>query len=66
MSLLDIHDPSVVYRDATYSAETQDALESLLRRLELTNWAWDERHVPALRDVVQRWDANDATETIFT
>lgn len=52
-----------VYRDATYSARTQDQLR------ELERWLGDapcgQDYVLALRDVVDRWDANEATETTF-
>jgi hypothetical protein len=61
-------DNSTVYRDATYSARTQERLRQLLGRLtSVSGWNEGDRgeEVQALTDVVQRWDANDATETIF-
>jgi hypothetical protein len=49
-----------VYRDVTITRETRDALEDLLSHLEdeyrLGSWQ------VAVREVVQKWDANDATE----
>lgn len=48
------------YRDATFSKETRDELEGLLRWLEV-EYPPSPRHV-ALRDVIARWDANEATE----
>lgn len=51
---------AIVMRDATYSAETQAELKILLALLERFKM-WPEQAV-ALRDVVERWEANDATE----
>jgi hypothetical protein len=55
----------VTFRDATYSADTQELLRDLLR--DLTSQAfWNTgargKQIQALTDVVERWDANDATE----
>jgi hypothetical protein len=53
------------YRDATYSEETQDALCELLAWLTvqpLWNEGMSARRVYALTEVIERWDANEATE----
>ena len=56
---------TTTYRDATYSAATQEHLRDLLAELTgRPGWNADPR-VHALADVVERWDANDATETTF-
>lgn len=57
-------DPSVTYRDATYSAETQEQLRLLMESLDLGDYVTKSERA-ALRDVIARWDANDATETII-
>ena len=50
------------YRDATYSAATQELLRELLAELTIRpGWNADPR-VHALGEVVERWDANEATE----
>ena len=52
----------MTYRDATYSAETQELLRELLGELTSRDgWNADPR-VHALGEVVERWDANEATE----
>jgi hypothetical protein len=61
-------DPRVTYRDATYSAETQRALRSLRAWILLPPMARGgvlTSELRALEDVIARWDANDATETVF-
>jgi hypothetical protein len=53
------------HRDATYSAPTQERLRALLAELTSQDgWNAGARgeQVQALTDVVERWDANDATE----
>lgn len=55
---------TTVYRDAAYSAETQERLRELLGRLtSVDGWNADPC-VHALADVVERWDHNDATQLI--
>lgn len=56
--------PSTVYRDATFSRETRDVLAELLADPDLNGLIYDEE-MAALRDVIARWDANDATETVI-
>ena len=51
----------MTYRDSTYSAKTQELLRELLGELTTRPWNEDER-VHALAEVVERWDANEATE----
>ena len=56
---------AIAHRDATYSAVTQERLRSLLERLTSEpgwNAGKQAEHVYALTDVIERWDANDATE----
>jgi hypothetical protein len=53
------------YRDATYSDETQEKLRALLARLTSQDgWLFGDRgdEIRALTTVVERWDANEATE----
>lgn len=56
-------DPSVTYRDATYSAETQAKLKELLSWVGVT--VGGQGYVGPLLDVIDRWDANEATEMVF-
>ena len=51
---------SRTYRDATITRQTRDALADLLAWLEREQklGAWQ----IAVRDVVERWDANEATQ----
>lgn len=61
-------DTRVAHRDATYSVHTQERLIRLLSKLTReAGWNEGERgeEVQALADVVERWDANDATEVFF-
>lgn len=55
-------DPATIYRDATYSQETQDVLRGL--EAWLGHAVGGQGYVVALRDVLDRWDANDATEMV--
>ena len=56
------------YRDATYSLETQERLRRLLEYVQAEDDGLDDvvhEGVQALTDVIERWDANDATEVTF-
>lgn len=53
-----------VYRDATYSAETQERLRELLGRLTSVDGWLADPCVHALSNVIERWDRNDATEIV--
>lgn len=59
-------DSTIVYRDATYSAETQDELRRLKTWLWLRGMNGNDSRMHALADVIDRWDANEATETTFS
>lgn len=48
------------HRDATFSRHTRDVLELLAARLADRDEATEEE-IAELRDVVNRWDANEAT-----
>ena len=57
-----------VYRDATYTAATQADLRRLEQWLMFDAVPYKDAAVflPALRDVIDRWDGNGATELTLT
>lgn len=54
--------PALVYRDATITKATRDTLAELHDTLVHGRNVDRPRALAALRDVIRRWDENDATE----
>jgi hypothetical protein len=55
-----------VYRDVTFTRETRDLLQECAAIVLDYYRGCEDGHVRAIRDVIARWDANAATDTLFS